>query len=140
MFVYDAKIRVRYGETDQMGYVYYGNYALYYEQARTEALKLLIGIRYKDLEETEGVMLPVRKFEIEYLKPAFYDEEITCRVMIKEIPKVRFNVHYECYNENDELLNKGFVMLVFVDKKTGKVCQCPEKFVSMMKEMECFKQ
>ncbi len=127
MFIHDTKIRVRYGETDQMGYVYYGNYAMYYEQARTEALAEILGLRYKDLE-LAGIMLPVRRFEIEYLKPAFYDDEIICRVIIKDVPKVKFNVHYETYNTNGELLNKGIVILVFVDKMSGKVMMCPENY------------
>jgi acyl-CoA thioester hydrolase len=131
MFIHDTKIRVRYGETDQMGYVYYGNYAMYYEQARTEALSELLGMRYKDLE-LAGIMLPVRRFEIEYLKPAFYDDEITCRVIIKEIPKVKFTVHYETYNASGALLNTGIVVLVFVDKLTGKVMVCPEIYRNKM--------
>ncbi len=131
MFIHDTKIRVRYGETDQMGYVYYGNYAMYYEQARTEALSELLGIRYKDLESA-GIMLPVRRFEIDYLKPAFYDDEITCRVIIKEMPKVKFTVHYETYNADGTLINTGIVVLVFVDKLTGKVMMCPEIYRTKM--------
>jgi acyl-CoA thioester hydrolase len=131
MFIHDTKIRVRYGETDQMGYVYYGNYAMYYEQARTEALAEVLGVRYKDLESA-GIMLPVRRFEIEYLKPAFYDDEIICRVIIKAIPKVKFNVYYETYNASGELLNTGLVVLVFVDKNSGKPIMCPEIYRSKM--------
>jgi acyl-CoA thioester hydrolase len=138
MFIYDAKMRVRYGETDQMGYAYYGYYAMYYEQARTEALEKMIGIRYKQLEE-EGIMLPVRKLEIEYLKPAYYDDEITCRVIIKEVPKVKFNVHYETYNSTGELLNKGLVILVFVEKATGKVCACPDLYRERIANLDGFK-
>jgi acyl-CoA thioester hydrolase len=137
MFIYDAKMRVRYGETDQMGYAYYGVYAMYYEQARTEAFAQMIGIRYKQLEE-EGTMLPVRKMEIEYFKPAFYDDEITCRVIIKEIPRIKFTVHYETYNNEGELLNKGTVILVFVDKKTGKVCACPEIYGKRIAALDAF--
>jgi acyl-CoA thioester hydrolase len=137
MFVYDAKMRVRYGETDQMGYAYYGYYAMYYEQARTEALEKMIGIRYKQLED-ENVMLPVRKFEIEYFKPAYYDDEIVCRVIIKDVPKVKFNVYYETYNSDGELLNKGYVLLIFVEKSSGKLISCPEIYRNRIKAIGSF--
>ncbi len=122
----ETTIRVRYAETDQMGYVYYGNYAQYYEVGRVEALREL-GFSYKDMEE-KGIMLPVLDLTINYKKPAFYDDEITIVTTIKEIPSVRITFDYECYNSNKELLNTGKVTLVFIDKKTNKPCQPPNWF------------
>ncbi|MBK6835436.1 MAG: acyl-CoA thioesterase [Bacteroidetes bacterium] len=122
----ETTLRVRYAETDQMGYVYYGNYAQYYEVGRVEALREL-GFSYKDMEE-KGIMLPVLELNINYKKPAFYDDEITIVTTIKEIPSVRITFDYECYNSNKELLNTGKVTLVFIDKKTNKPCQPPAWF------------
>jgi acyl-CoA thioester hydrolase len=122
----ETTLRVRYAETDQMGYVYYGNYAQYYEVGRVEALRKL-GFSYKDMEE-KGIMLPVLELTINYKKPAFYDDEITIVTTIKEMPSVRITFDYECYNSNKELLNTGKVTLVFIDKKSNKPCQPPTWF------------
>lgn len=130
MFTSETKLRVRYGETDQMGFAYYGNYAQYYEVGRVEALRS-IGMSYKELEE-EGVMLPVYTFSIKYLKPALYDDEITIKTTIPEMPLTRIRFEYECYNVKGELLNTGETTLVFIDKDTKKPCGAPghltEKF------------
>ena len=131
MFTKEIKIRVRYAETDRMGYSYYGNYATYYEVARVEAMRE-IGMSYKQLEDN-GVLLPVTEFTIKYKKPAYYDDEIRVLVSIKEIPKVRFKFYYETRNSNDELLNTGFTELIFVNKKTGRPMQIPEELESLMK-------
>src|SRR5688572_31768947 len=128
-----TKIRVRYGETDQMGYAYYGIYAQYYEVGRVEAIRQL-GFSYKDVE-AKGILLPVIDFSINYKKPAYYDDELTIVTTIKEKPGVRFTFHYECFNDQKELLNTGVVTLVFVDKTSNKPCQPPEWF---MKEMNKF--
>jgi acyl-CoA thioester hydrolase len=126
MLVSETKIRVRYGETDRMGYVYYGNYAEYYEVGRVEALRKL-GFSYKEMED-QGILLPVLEFSINYKKPAFYDDEITVKTSIKEMPGVKITFHYECFNENHELLNSGKVTLVFVNKQSNKPCQPPDWF------------
>lgn len=120
-------IRVRYGETDRMGYVYYGNYAQYYEVGRVEALRKS-GYSYKEMEE-KGILLPVIDFSIQYKKPAFYDDEIRIVTSIREKPGVRITFHYECYNQHQELLNTGSVTLVFIDKKTNKPCPPPAWFM-----------
>ena len=120
----ETKIRVRYGETDRMGYVYYGNYAQYYEVARVEALRK-IGFSYKEIED-KGILLPVLDYTIQYKKPAFYDDELTLVTTIKELPGVRITFHYECFNEQKELLNTGMVTLVFVDKERNKPCMPPD--------------
>lgn len=128
----ETKLRVRYGETDRMGYVYYGNYAEYYEVGRVEALREL-GFSYKEMEDRD-VMLPVVDFSINYKKPAFYDDEIRIVTTIKEMPGVRITFHYECYNQHNELLNTGKVTLVFIDKINNKPCLPPEWFVEAIKK------
>lgn len=130
MYLSEVKIRVRYAETDQMGYVYYGNYAQYYEIGRVEALRNL-GISYKSVEEN-GIMLPVLNFSIKYFKPAYYDDLLTLKTTIKEIPRARINFEYETYNENGELLNKGETTLVFIDAKTNKPCAAPQFFIEKL--------
>lgn len=126
MFEFRCKIRVRYGETDQMGYVYYGNYASYYEVARVEMLRSL-GTSYKEME-LNGVMLPVLELKCKYIKPARYDEELTITVRIKEKPNMRIKFDYEIHNEKQELINVGETILVFVDTKRNKPCLPPDEF------------
>jgi len=132
MYSFETKLRVRYGETDQMGYVYYGVYAQYYEVGRVELLRSLC-ISYKELEE-EGFALPVVNFEINYKKAAHYDDELIIRTTIKELPSARIVFHYETFNTKMELLNSGKVILVFVDKKNKKPCFTPEKVMNKLKE------
>ena len=123
----ETKIRVRYGETDQMGYVYYGVYAQYYEVGRVETMRLL-GFSYKEIE-SRGILLPVVDFTISYKKPAFYDDEVTVVTRLVEIPNgVRIPFEYECFNAAGDLLNTGKVTLVCVDKKSGKLCPMPDWF------------
>ncbi len=124
MYIYETQIRVRYAETDQMGYVYYGNYAMYYEVARTESLRNL-GVTYKELEAF-GVMLPVLELNINYAKPALYDDLLTIRVSIPTLPKVKIAFDYEVFNQQSELLQKGTTTLVFVNMKSGRPCRMPE--------------
>lgn len=114
-----TEIRVRYGETDQMGYLYYGNYALYYEVGRAEAIRQL-GFTYRELEEL-GVFMPVVDLHSQYLRPALYDDLVTVKTILKELPegpKIQF--HSELYNEQKQLLNKGVTTLVFYDPKEKK--------------------
>ncbi|RFM36644.1 acyl-CoA thioesterase [Chitinophaga silvisoli] len=117
MFIETTHIRVRYGETDQMGYLYYGNYALYYEVGRAEAIRNL-GFTYAQLEK-EGVIMPVAELNVKYIRPAYYDDLITVKTILKEMPvdhKIRF--HSELYNEKGELLNVGVTTLVFLHADT----------------------
>jgi len=125
----ETKIRVRYGETDQMGYVYYGVYAQYYEVGRVEAMRLL-GFSYKQIEE-RGILMPVIDFSISYKKPAYYDDEITIVTYMREKPTgLRLNFEYECFNAGGELLNTGKVTLVLLDKATNKMCKIPDWFLN----------
>lgn len=120
MIEHKCKIRVRYSETDQMSYVYYGNYASYYEVARVEMLRSL-GTSYREMEES-GIMMPVLELKCKYIKPAYYDEELTISVKILEKPQTRIKFHYEIFNEKEELINMGETTLVFVDVKRNRPC------------------
>lgn len=126
MFQFDYKIRVRYAETDRMGYVYYGNYATYFEVCRVEAIRSM-GISYKQMED-DGIFLPVLEFSIKYYKPAYYDDELTIKTFIKEKPATRIFFDVETYNQQDVLLNAAKVTLVFVSKETGKPVMAPDYF------------
>ena len=132
MYSFETKIRVRYGETDQMSFVYYGVYAQYYEVGRVELLRSL-GLSYKEIEAM-GFALPVVNMNIKYKKPAFYDDELTIRTTIKELPSAKIAFYYETLNEKGELLNLGEVILVFINKKTGKPCFAPEVIMNKIEE------
>jgi len=131
MFEFTTKIRVRYGETDQMGYVYYGNYAEFYEVARVEMMRSL-GMTYKSMED-QGVMMPVVELHCKYIKPALYDQEISIRVFINEMPRARMHFKYELTNEAGELINTGETLLVFVNMKTNKICFIPGELADKLK-------
>ncbi|MBL0104348.1 MAG: acyl-CoA thioesterase [Bacteroidetes bacterium] len=130
MITNDIQIRVRYAETDQMGYVYYGNYAAYFEVARVEMLRML-GFNYKQLE-LEGVMLPVLEFSIKYFKPAFYDDLLTIRTTVNEMPAARIKFTYETFNEKNELLNRAETTLVFINKSMNRPVAMPAKMQEAM--------
>jgi acyl-CoA thioester hydrolase len=131
MFVHDAELRVRYGETDRMGYVYYGFYAQFFEVGRVEAMRAL-GFPYKALED-RGVMLPVADLTIKYIKPAVYDDLLIVRTSIPELPGVKIRFDYELIRSGDGvLLTKGSTTLVFVDAKSGKPIRCPQDMLEAM--------
>ena len=125
-YQFDTKIRVRYAETDRMGYVYYGNYATYFEVARTEMLRSL-GFTYKEWEDS-GIILPVREMHIRYFAPAIYDDLLTVRTIIRELPAARISFHHEVYNEKGEKLCAGNLDLVFVNSETGRPTRAPREF------------
>ncbi|WP_026630863.1 acyl-CoA thioesterase [Dyadobacter alkalitolerans] len=132
MFIYEVKgVRVRYADTDQMGYVYYGNYARYYEIGRVEALRSL-DFHYKVMED-EGVMMPVYENHSRYIKPARYDDELSIRVILQEMPGIRVVFHYEIRNQLNVLLNTGETTLVFQRRDNGKLCVAPEKLLNKLK-------
>lgn len=117
-------VRVRYAETDQMGVVYHGNYAQYFEMGRVEWLRNL-GISYKWMEEN-GIMLPVVSLTINYKKPARYDDELTVKTIFKNQTSVKIEFDYEIYNDKQELLTTGNSILVFVDMKSGRPTMPPD--------------
>ncbi|MEJ7694089.1 thioesterase family protein [Daejeonella sp.] len=131
MFVHSTKIRVRYAETDQMGYMYYGNYAAFYEVGRVEMLRSL-GMTYSSMEES-GIIMPVAELKCKYIKPARYDEEITVKVIMETIPSVRIHFRYELSNEKEELINVGETTLVFINQKKNKPCLPSEDFLKKVR-------
>ncbi len=130
MIVTETKVRVYYEDTDQMGVVYYGNYARYYEIGRTEMIRDL-GFTYKQMEEM-NIMLPARSLKINYLKSAYYDDLLTIRTIVDTIPKVKFPIKTEIYNEKGELINSGEVVLAFFNSVTNKPCAAPKFFTDEM--------
>ncbi len=124
-----TQIRVRYGETDQMGYVYYGNYATYFEVARVELLRTN-GITYKELEEN-GIMLPVLKLEVKYHKPAKYDDLLTIKTTVSKEPSITIDFDFEIYNEKKELLTTGFTSLVFINMKRNRPTRATQNILDL---------
>ena len=128
---FDYTLRTRYAETDQMGVVYYGNYPQYLELGRVEWLRA-IGLTYKEME-AEGIMMPVVSLQIQYKKPALYDELITIRTKLKNLPSTKIEFDYEILNEKGELLSTANTILVFVDAKTFRPVRCPEKVLDLIR-------
>ena len=134
MFVAETQIRVRYAETDQMGVVYYGNYAQYFEVARAESIRQL-GYTYRDMEAS-GVIMPVVELHCRYLRPANYDDLLTVRSTVKELPSGhRIDFHQEVFNEKGKLLTTGRVVLFFMTAKDMQKATMPEP---LRKKLEPF--
>lgn len=133
MKYFDISVRVRYAETDQMGVVYHGNYAPYFEMGRVEWLRDL-GLSYKVMEE-QGVMLPVVSLTMNYKRPARYDDNLKVRTIFKSLNGVKIEFDYEIYNEKEELLTNGYSMLVFVDMKTGKPTLPPQYVLEILNKI-----
>lgn len=130
MFEHITKIRVRYGETDQMGYMYYGNYAEFYEVGRVEMLRSL-GLTYSGMEQS-GIMMPVLELKCKYLKPALYDEEISVKVIMDKMPGIRIHFRYELRNEKGELINTGETLLVFINMQTNRPSLPSKDFIEKL--------
>lgn len=131
MNFHEFKVRVRYSETDQMGVVYHGNYAQYFEMGRVEWLRNL-GLSYSYMEKN-GIMLPVVSLTLNYKKPARYDDLITVRTILKKQQGVKIEFDYQIHNEEGELLTTGNSILVFVDMKTGRPVLPPDYVLEAMK-------
>lgn len=131
MYKNQTQIRVRYGETDQMGVVYHANYASYFEVGRTEWLREY-GITYKSMEET-GVILPVISLEIKYKNSARYDDLLTIKTSIKKLPSARIEFDYELVNESGDLLATGSTDLVFINMKRNRPMRCPDYLLDKLK-------
>ena len=116
--------RIRYAETDQMGVVYYGNYAQYLEMGRVEWLRSF-GISYKSMEE-KGIMLPVISLQLKFRKSATYDDLITVVTKLKKTPGVRIEFDYEIFNETGELLVEANTVLAFINRETKRPVMCPD--------------
>jgi acyl-CoA thioester hydrolase len=132
MYTATTQVRVRYGETDKMGFVYYGIYPLYYEIGRTELMREF-KLPYKEIEDM-GIILPVKTLDIKYHKAAKYDDLLTIKTSIKEIPGVRITFYYEILNEKEELLNEGTTMLIFVNEKTQRPMKAPDILIKQLEQ------
>lgn len=129
MYSSETVIRVRYAETDRMGYVYYGNYAAFFESGRVEALRAL-GLSYKEMEE-KGIMLPVLSFNIKYYKPAFFDDVLTIKTTVRELPAgTRIHFHYETRNEDNILINEGETKHAFLHE--GRPVAVPQSVIDKL--------
>ena len=124
--MYEHRItkRVRYGETDRMGYLYYGHYALYYEIGRVELLRSL-GYTYAALEADHGVQMPVLSLQVRYVRPARYDQLVTIRTELRRMPDRDITFHYELFDPAGKLLNGGSTRLCFVRGEDGARVACP---------------
>lgn len=131
MYVSESKMRVRYAETDQMGFAYYGNYAKYYEVGRADAMRS-IGMTYRQMED-KGVFMPIVTMTSTYIRPAHYDDLLTVKTIVNEMPASRMHFFYEVYNEEGTLLNKGETVLAFIRKETGRPCAAPDWFLDKLK-------
>jgi len=134
MNTHEIKVRVRYSETDQMGVVYHGNYAQYFEMGRVEWLRNT-GISYKWMEDN-GVMLPVVSLQMNYKKPARYDDLLTVKTILKSQSSVKIEFDYEILNEQGELLTIANSILVFVDMKTGRPMTPPQYVLDRIPKSE----
>lgn len=124
MHLNSFSFRVRYAETDQMGVVYHGNYAQYLEMGRVEWLRAL-GVTYRSMEEN-GILLPVISINMQYKKPALYDDLLTVQTSLKKIPSVKIEFDYGIYNGDGALLVNANTVLAFMDKRTNKPVRCPD--------------
>lgn len=131
MFTSETQVRVRYSETDKMGYAYYGHYAAYFEVARVEALRQL-GLSYREMED-KGIILPVLEYNVKFYKPAFYDDLLTIKTRIEELPSVRLRFISETFSSDGTALNRAEVVLVFVDQAKNKPCSPPDYFMDKVR-------
>ena len=126
----NTSIRVRYGETDPMKYVYYGNYAEYFEVARVELFRSL-GMSYDEIEK-RGIFLPVSEYKIKYLKPALYDQLLEIRTYVRKIPGIRIEFDYEIFNEDQVKITEASTTLFFLDSQTNKIVKCPDYLMDLI--------
>jgi acyl-CoA thioester hydrolase len=132
MYTSSTTHRVRYGETDQMAYLYYGNYALLYEIGRVEMLREL-GLTYANMEAVHGVMLPVMSLNQRFVRPGRYDELLTINTTLRKLPVDTITFHVEIRNEKGKLVNGGSVKLCFVDMSTGRAVPAPEYLLEKLR-------
>lgn len=125
MYRFDTEKRVRYSETDKMGYLYYGNYAQYFEIGRVEMLRSL-GLSYRSMEDDYKIMMPVVSLNMRYVRPAYYDDLIKISTTLKQLPEKFITFHTELYNQDNKLVNGGTVKLCFVHMATKETVQVPE--------------
>jgi acyl-CoA thioester hydrolase len=132
MYSYDFQQRVRYSETDKMGYLYYGRYAEYFEVGRVETIRSL-GLSYRDLEDVHGVWLPVVSLETRFVRPGYYDDLLTIRTEIRKMPDTHITFHCEVLNEKRKLCAAGRIRLCFFDAAAKKVVEAPEFLLAQLR-------
>ncbi|MFZ4545219.1 MAG: acyl-CoA thioesterase [Saprospiraceae bacterium] len=136
MYSFETHVRVRYAETDQMKYLYYGNYAQYFEVGRVELMRSL-GLSYRELEEKYMVMMPVVYMQQRFIRPALYDDNLRVVTAVRELESSSITFYSDIYNEEDKLLNSGYVRLCFIDIESNQRIQMPiflyEKLVPFFK-------
>lgn len=128
MLTHQVHYRVCYADTDQMGYVYYGNYARFYEIARVETLRS-IGVSYKVLEDA-GIGLPVYENYSKYHAPALYDDLLRVECTLIKMPSARIEFEYKIFNQSENLLHEGRTTLVFMELASKKVVKAPDWLIS----------
>ena len=131
MYTHEFQIRVRYSETDKMGYVYYGNYMEYYEVGRVEAIRSL-GLRYADFEDQMGIFMPVVSINVRYLRPAYYDELLNLETCIPQLPKEYIKFKTRIFNDKKELLNAADIVLCFVDATSKQRLEVPDLIIEKL--------
>jgi acyl-CoA thioester hydrolase len=131
MYRHRTEIRVRYGETDKMGYVYYGNYMLYYEVGRVEAIRSL-GLTYKSLED-QGIIMPVTHLTSKFIRPAFYDDLLTVVTTINHWPEKQIIFEVEIFKQDGNLINIGEVKLCFINTIDGKKINTPPTILKKLR-------
>ncbi len=131
MYTHQTQVRVRYGETDQMGYLYYGNYALYYEVGRAEMLRSL-GHTYREMEEKYQVLMPVMSLNMRFVRPAHYDDLLTIKTTVRKLPQDNITFHMEIFNDQQELVNGGSVRLGFIAADTYETVSAPSFLIDCL--------
>ena len=132
MYCTESMIRVRYGETDRMGYLYYGNYPEYFEVARTDMIRSL-GLSYREIEDS-GIIMPVRSLKVDYRLPALYDELLKVKSCLNRLPEIKLDIDYEITNQDNKLICTGNTVLVFVDAKSRRPRRAPEFFLEAVRK------
>jgi acyl-CoA thioester hydrolase len=132
MYCSETLIRVRYGETDRMGYMYYGHYPEYFEVSRTDMIRSL-GLSYREIEDL-GIIMPVRSLKVDYKFPAHYDDLLIVKSCLKKLPEIKLDIDYEIVNEQHQLICTGNTVLAFVDKKTHRPRRAPDFFIEKVKK------
>lgn len=133
MYCYETTLRVRYYETDKMGIVHHSNYIRYYECARTEMM-IHLGFSYGTMEK-EGVGMPIISATSKYLKPAYYEDELTIRVKVSDMPRATMRFEYEIINQHGEKINEGETILAFTNSATNRPCRPPLRLINLLKDI-----
>ena len=132
MHTHTTHLRVRYAETDKMGYLYYGHYPKYYEVGRVELLRDL-GWSYRQMEDEAGIGMPVMSLDMRYVRPAYYDDLLTIVTTLRRPPGETVTFHVEVKNERGKLVNGGRVKLCFIELATGKRVPPPQRLLDLLR-------